>query len=154
MQTVTESIFNGTSIVPLAEVQHIETRPLGVIDVIMKSSTWNQEADCFNNSIHFAGDEAKEFIAAFCAYRAELEADTLTYLGPPTERVRNNQLTETVTVTLEVLISYQTKEGRLKILNRLPKDPVCLDYEATGLEGDRAVTVVPGSIQIKPHGGI
>lgn len=79
---VTESIFDGTSIVPLADVQHIEKRGDGNIMVIMKSTTYAFEQDEWMNPVYFAKGEAQRFLAAWCGYRAELEASTLADLSP------------------------------------------------------------------------
>lgn len=83
MHTVTESIFDGKSaIIPLADVQHIETgNPLGLV-VVTKHTRWDHEADCWANSIWIDGSEATAFKAAWCRYRSELEADTLADLSP------------------------------------------------------------------------
>lgn len=80
---VTESIYSGKSIiVPLADVQHIETHnPRGLI-VVTKHTRWDSEGDFWANSIWINGDEAEAFKAAWCRYRAELEADTLADLRP------------------------------------------------------------------------
>jgi len=79
---VTESIFDGPSIVPLADVQHIEKRGDGGIMVIMKSTTYAFEQDEWMNSVYFAKGDAQRFIAAWCGYRSELEASTLADISP------------------------------------------------------------------------
>lgn len=79
---VTESIFDGTSIVPLADVQHIEKRGDGNIMVIMKSTAYAFEQDEWMNPVYFAKGEAQRFLAAWCRYRSELEASTLADLSP------------------------------------------------------------------------
>jgi hypothetical protein len=83
MHTVTESIHSGKSaIVPLADVQHIETRnPLGLI-VVTKHTRWDKEGDFWANSIWIDAAEAVAFKAAWCRYRSELEAETLMDLSP------------------------------------------------------------------------
>lgn len=83
MGNVTESIFNGQSaIVPLADVQHIETHnPLGLI-VVTKHTRWDNDSGGWANSIWINGPEAPAFKAAWCQYRRELEADTLANLEP------------------------------------------------------------------------
>jgi hypothetical protein len=83
MHTVTESIYAGkTVIVPLADVQHIETsNPLGLI-VITKHTRWDKESDFWANSIWIDGAEAAAFKRAWCTYRAELEVETLMDLSP------------------------------------------------------------------------
>lgn len=84
--TVTESIFNGSSvIVPLADVQHIEKwdkNSVPGIKVITKHTRWDREADDWANSIWISEPEATAFRAAWCRYRSELEADTLADLSP------------------------------------------------------------------------
>jgi len=83
MNTVTESIYSGTAIVPLADVSHIEHRGSdGAIMVVTKHSRWNTEVDDYHNAIYFGKNEAKKFTAAWCRYRSELEADTLMNLEP------------------------------------------------------------------------
>ncbi|MCK1479291.1 hypothetical protein IVB27_32275 [Bradyrhizobium sp. 197] len=83
MNTATESIYSGVSvIVPLADVQHIETHnPLGLI-VVTKHTRWDKDGDFWANSIWIDGAEATAFKAAWCRYRSELEADTLMNLEP------------------------------------------------------------------------
>ena len=78
---VTESIFDGTAIVPLADVQHIEKRGDGNIMVIMKSTTYAFEQDEWMNPVYFTKGEAQRFLAAWCHYRSELEASTLADLS-------------------------------------------------------------------------
>jgi hypothetical protein len=86
MPTVTESIFNGQSvIVPLADVQHIEPWPahsIPGIRVITKHTRWDRDAGDWANSIWISDPEAVEFKRAWCRYRSELEADTLANLEP------------------------------------------------------------------------
>ena len=74
MNTVTESIFVGTSIVPLADVQHIEKRGNGNIAVIMKTTRYNVAIDEWDNAVHIYAEngEAERFVAAWCRYRSEL----------------------------------------------------------------------------------
>lgn len=83
MNTVTESIYSGnTVIVPLADVQHIETtNPLGLI-VVTKHTRWDKETDFWANNIWIDAREAEAFKAAWCRYRSELEADDLMDLSP------------------------------------------------------------------------
>lgn len=83
MHTVTESIYSGKSvIVPLADVQHIETHnPLGLI-VVTKHTRWDKDGDFWANSIWIDAAEAPAFKSAWCRYRSELEADTLMDLSP------------------------------------------------------------------------
>lgn len=83
MKTVTESIYNGkTIIVPLADVQHIETKMPGGLIVVTKHTRWDKDLDFWANSIWIDDAEAKDFKAAWCRYRSELEADTLMDLSP------------------------------------------------------------------------
>lgn len=85
MSKVTESIFSGsTHVIPLAEVLYIKgqkTRGMrGAIWVVMKGSTANNENGDWNNAPFLRGLEADAFISAWCGYRSELEAETLTDL--------------------------------------------------------------------------
>jgi len=86
VHTVTESIFNGASvIVPLADVQHIEKwdkHTVPGIKVIMKHTRWDFDADIWSNDIWISEPEATAFKSAWCRYRSELEADTLMDLSP------------------------------------------------------------------------
>jgi hypothetical protein len=86
MNTVTESIFDGTSIVPFSDVQHIAKRGKGDIAVVMKTTRYNVALDDWDNAVHFsaAKGEAERFVAAWCHYRSELDADTLADLSPGT----------------------------------------------------------------------
>lgn len=79
--TVTESIYSGKRvIVPMADVQHIETgNDLGLV-VVTKHTRWDCERDVWANNIWIGADEAEAFKRAWCRYRAELEADTLADL--------------------------------------------------------------------------
>lgn len=83
MGNVTESIYNGKKVlVPLADVQHIETHnPNGLI-VVTKHTRWDSKTDTWANNIWIDKDEASEFKRAWCRYRSELEADTLADLSP------------------------------------------------------------------------
>lgn len=85
MNTVTESIFSGSVIVPLADVQHIEPWPrhsIPGIRVITKHTRWDRDGGDWANSIWISDPEAVEFRRAWCRYRSELEADTLMDLTP------------------------------------------------------------------------
>lgn len=88
MGKVSESIFSGaTTIIPLADVQHIEkwgtfpeqetTGQVSGIKIITKHTRWNFEQDCWDNNIYLNRDEAQKFLNAWCNYRAELESETL-----------------------------------------------------------------------------
>lgn len=83
MGNVTESIYTGKAvIVPLADVQNIETHnPLGLI-VVTRHTRWDCERDVWANNIWINADEAAAFKAAWCRYRSELEDDTLADLRP------------------------------------------------------------------------
>jgi hypothetical protein len=82
MKTVTESIYSGkTAVIPLSEVQHIEHRG-NYSMIVFKSCTWNTEIADYNNAICLHKDERAGFLAAWCRYRSELEADTLMDLSP------------------------------------------------------------------------
>jgi hypothetical protein len=83
MNTVTESIYSGKSvIVPLADVQHIERHPGDAIYVVTKHSRWDVEHDIWANAIWINAPESIEFRSAWCRYRSELEANTLMDLSP------------------------------------------------------------------------
>ena len=83
MHTVTESIYSGQGvIVPLADVQHIETHNPGGLIVVTKHTRWDREADGWANNIWIDKAEAEAFKAAWCRYRSELEADDLANLEP------------------------------------------------------------------------
>lgn len=82
MGKVSESIFScKTCVVPMAEVQHItkdqREKFKGSIEVIFKTTTWNDTDNCYNNSLYLRKDEAESFLRAWCDYRSELESDTL-----------------------------------------------------------------------------
>jgi len=83
MKPVTESIYNGKNvIIPLADVQHVETsNPLGLV-IVTKHTRWDFEKDNWANNIWIGNDEAAEFKRAWFQYRSELEADTLADLEP------------------------------------------------------------------------
>lgn len=83
MGTVTESIYSGKGvIIPLADVQHIETHnPCGLI-VVTKHTRWDFERDVWANNIWVDKEESEAFKAAWCRYRSELEAGTLADLRP------------------------------------------------------------------------
>lgn len=75
---VSESIYDdGSRIIPMFEVQHIESRGNGNIVVVMKSTTYNKEADEYNNAVFVEKERAQAFKAAWCVYRSELEAPML-----------------------------------------------------------------------------
>ena len=72
---ITESIFDGKNvIVPLADVQHIEKRELG-IKVITNKTKWDYSMSCWENNIWIGNEDhqAQEFLSAWCRYRYELE---------------------------------------------------------------------------------
>lgn len=88
MGTVTESIYSGSVIVPLADVQHIEPWPKNSVPgifVITKNTRWDFEHDAWANGIWISDPEAVQFKSAWCRYRSELEADTLADLTMPTK---------------------------------------------------------------------
>lgn len=68
----TDSIFSGSSIVPLRDVQHIEWRGSNIM-VIMKSTVYAFEQDEWMNPVFFAEEEAERFVAAWRVYRLEQE---------------------------------------------------------------------------------
>lgn len=73
--SVTESIWNGVgAIIPLADVQHIETAfPRGIV-VVTRHTRWDHEAGYWANSIFVDAREAGEFKAAWYLYRSRFEA--------------------------------------------------------------------------------
>lgn len=84
MGRVTESIYSGAfSVVPLADVQHVEKWKDGQLIVVTKHSRWDFERDFWANNINIAKEEAPQFMAAWCRYRSELESETLADLGAP-----------------------------------------------------------------------
>lgn len=92
---VTESIYSSASVVvPLADVQHVEKgNPLG-ISVITRHTRWDREGDFWANSIWIGADEAPRFLAAWCRYRSELEADTLADLRPDADECIAERIAE------------------------------------------------------------
>ena len=85
MGNVTESIFDGSVIVPLADVQHIEPWPTNSvpgIKVITKHTRWDIDTGDWANAIWISEPEATAFKAAWCRYRSELEADDLADSRP------------------------------------------------------------------------
>lgn len=73
MGSVTESIYSGKSvIVPLADVQHIETHNPGGLIVVTKHTRWDQETGAWANNIWIDDAEADAFKSAWCRYRSEL----------------------------------------------------------------------------------
>lgn len=92
MSKVTESIFNGKSVViPMADVQHFEKcfyqhgsadgsikkgDPMGAL-VITKHTKWNFENDCWENAISLTESELKMFIKSFNLFRCELEGNLI-----------------------------------------------------------------------------
>lgn len=92
--TVTESIYSSnTLVIPMADVQHIEKRDLGII-VVTKHTRWDHEVDHWANNIWIGKDEAPRFLRAWCDYRAELEADTLMDLSPASLAVKAEEALE------------------------------------------------------------
>jgi hypothetical protein len=93
--TVTESIYSGkTCVVALAEVQHceklwatpkppytLEPKPNG-LHVITSKTRYDVKNDVWANPIYIGQDEADAFLRVWCAYRGELESDTLADLRP------------------------------------------------------------------------
>jgi len=85
---VSESIFSGkTTIIPMADVQHIERHWYGKeertrdnykgIIVVTKHTTWSKEMDTWQNNIFLSREEADLFLSAWYTYRYELEKHTL-----------------------------------------------------------------------------
>lgn len=88
MGKVTESIFSGSVIVPLADVQHIIPFPTNSVPgiwVITRHTRWDRDADDWANAIWINEPEAIAFKADWCRYRSELEADDLADLTPASD---------------------------------------------------------------------
>jgi len=62
------------TMIPLADVQHIEGRANGTCIIVMKTSTWCNEVDDYNNGVYLNADQAVAFKAAWLQYRATLNA--------------------------------------------------------------------------------
>lgn len=92
MNTITESIFdNGSVIIPMADVSHIEylTRPEyksenglskqtgkslpNGIMIISKHTRWDMDTDTWSNGIFIPEEKKQDFITCWCRYRVELE---------------------------------------------------------------------------------
>lgn len=85
MGKVTESIYSGPVIVPLADVQHIEPWPKNSVPGIMvvtRHTRWDWDRDGWANGIWMSDPEAAGFRQAWCHYRSELESETLADLAP------------------------------------------------------------------------
>jgi hypothetical protein len=78
--SVTESIYNGSVIVPLADVQHLEPYAHG-LTVVTKHTRWNGDRGCWANPVNVPLAEAEGFKRAWCQYRYELEKDAM--VGAP-----------------------------------------------------------------------
>jgi len=89
---ITESIFdNGSVIIPMADVSHVEylklpeykaknglSKPTGLsipngIMVITKHTKWDMEADTWSNAIFIPEEKKQDFISSWCRYRSESE---------------------------------------------------------------------------------
>ncbi len=90
MGKVSESIFSGSVVIPMADVQHIEKKfhDCDLVNgakkgdlmggaVITKHTRWDMEADTWANNIWLGAKDLKSFLRAWCDYRAELESETL-----------------------------------------------------------------------------
>jgi hypothetical protein len=86
MGRVTETIFDGKEyVIPMADVSHVQRSFhqhdtvdgdkcgdfLG-ITIITKHTTWNPDGG-YHNSIWMTGEDAQEFLRAWCNYRHELD---------------------------------------------------------------------------------
>lgn len=79
---VSESIFdNGSVVIPMRDVQHLEYRGVGNLMVVMKSSTWCIESGDYHNAIFIAKEQVPEFMAAWCHFRSELDSPILKDLA-------------------------------------------------------------------------
>lgn len=69
---ISESIFSGeTTIIPMADVQHIEKCKQGGIIIITCHTKWDVEQDYWANNIYLNDEESKKFLEAWCYYRYE-----------------------------------------------------------------------------------
>lgn len=74
MGKISESIYNGkNAIIPLADVQHIEPKELGLV-VVTRNTVWDIVTDNWSNNIWIDNSEADYFKNAWCRYRRELES--------------------------------------------------------------------------------
>ena len=88
MGKATESIYSGTVVVPLADVQHVDkSNPLGLV-VVTKHTRWDFERDFWANNIWIDAKESNGFMRAWLDYRAEIESETLQDLTPNAARQR------------------------------------------------------------------
>ncbi len=88
--SVAESIYSGSVVLALADVQHCELHlenSVPGMHVITSHTKYNFEHDCWENPIWINEPEATRFRAAWCRYRSELEADTLADLSLSSERL-------------------------------------------------------------------
>lgn len=96
MGKATESIFSGSVIVPMADVQNIESwasNSVPGIKIVTKHTRWDVETGDWANAIWISEPEATAFKAAWCRYRSEIESETLADLEPDVpanEYVREN----------------------------------------------------------------
>lgn len=86
---VSESIFSdGFTVIPMADVQHIEKcfhscdlvngtkkGDLQGAQVITKHTRWDMDADCWANAIWLSAEQTQSFLKAWCFYRYELEGN-------------------------------------------------------------------------------
>lgn len=87
MTKVTESIYGSASlVVPLADVQHMEKNKHGGLVVVTKHTRWDNDTGTWANNLFVPETEREAFLAAWCRYRSELEADTLADLRPDAAR--------------------------------------------------------------------
>lgn len=76
MGQVIESIYNGQGvIIPLADVQHIEKHNQHGLIIVTRHTRWDREDDVWANNIWIDKAEAPAFLAAWCRYRSEIEAE-------------------------------------------------------------------------------
>lgn len=63
--------FFGSVIIPLNDVQHAEqhTNPANGLLVVMKSTRWDMDRDCWENGIWLLETEALAFAEAFAKFQ-------------------------------------------------------------------------------------
>lgn len=68
------SIYSGTMVIPMADVQHIEKLADDGVWIVTCHTKWNWDEDCWENPISLDEKEGERFIEAWYEYRRELEA--------------------------------------------------------------------------------
>lgn len=100
--SVSESIYSGSVVVPMADVQHMELHPKNSVPgmyIITKHTHWDCDHDVWANAIWMNEPEATAFRSAWCRYRAELEADTLADISPASGLMKLHDETISMLIT-------------------------------------------------------